>query len=68
MLSTNPEFHFQIKHIDVKFHLIRESISIMQLHIIYILIVEMTANAFNKNLLFPSFLKFRRMIGIGTGS
>ena len=63
-LSNNPEFHRRTKHIDVRFHWIREAVSMKQLQIIYIPTAEMAADGLTKSLPAPGFLEFRRMIGM----
>ncbi len=63
-LSNNPEFHRRTKHIDVRFHWIREAVSMKQLKIIYIPTAEMAADGLTKGLPAPGFLEFRRMIGM----
>ena len=67
-LSNNPEFHRRTKHIDVRFHWIREAVSIKKLNIVYIPTAEMAADGLTKGLPAPGFSDFRRMIGMGTGS
>ncbi len=67
-LSNNPEFHCRTKNIDVRFHWIREAVSMKQLQIIYIPTAEMAADGLIKSSPAPGFLEFRRIIGIGTGS
>ncbi len=67
-LSNNPEFHCRTKNIDVRFHWIREAVSMKQLNIVYIPTGEMAADGLTKSLPASGFLEFRRMIGIDTGS
>ena len=67
-LSNNPKFHRRTEHIDVRFHWIREAVSMKQLNIIYIPTAEMAADGLTKSLPASGFLEFRRMIGIDTGS
>ena len=63
-LANNPEFHRCTKHIDVRFHWIRDAGSLRQLEIIYIPTEKMAADGLTKALPAPAFLKFRRMIGM----
>ena len=63
-LSNNPEFHRRTKHIDVRFHWIREAVSMKQLQIIYIPTAEMAADGLTKALPASGFLEFWRMIGM----
>ncbi len=67
-LSNNSEFHRRTKHIDVRFHWIREEVSMKQLNIVYIPTAEMAADGLTKSLPASGFLEFRRKIGIDTGS
>ena len=67
-LSNNPEFHRCTKHIDVRFHQIREAVSMKQLNIVYIPKAEMAVDGLTKSLPASGFLEFRRIIGIDTGS
>ncbi len=67
-LSNNLKFHRRTKHIDVRFHWIREAVSMKQLNIVYIPRAEMAADDLTKSLPSSGFLEFRRMIGIDTGS
>ncbi len=49
-LSNNPEFHCRTKHIDLRFHWIREVVSMKQLNIVYIPKAEMAADSLTKSL------------------
>ncbi len=47
-LSNNPEFQRRTKHIDVRFHWIREAVLKRQLNIVHIPTAEMAADGFTK--------------------
>ena len=66
-LPNNPEFRCRTKHIDVRFHWIREAVSIKQFNIVYTPTAEMAVDNLTKGLPTPGFSEFRCMIGMCAG-
>lgn len=63
-LSHDPTFHSKVKHVDVRYHLIREYVESNQLTIPYVPSHANLADAFTKPLERKAFLKFRDIMGL----
>ncbi len=63
-LTENPEFHRKTKHIEVRWHWIREKVERKEIAISYISTKEMLADGLTKALSPKIFKDFRRMIGM----
>lgn len=63
-LVRNPEFHKRSKHIDVRYHFIREKYEEKQFKLEYISTNEMIADIFTKPLAKDRFVYFRSKMGI----
>lgn len=63
-LSKNPVFHGRSKHIDIKYHKIRELVARKQISIEYCSSDCQVADIFTKPLKTESFLKLKKAIGI----
>lgn len=64
MLAKNPEFHQKTKHINIKYHAIRESITAGQIELQHVGTEFMCADPLTKALYRPAFLKFIKAWGI----
>ena len=64
MLTANPEFHRQTKHIEVRHHWIRENVDSKGIAIIYISTKDMIADRLTKALDLKLFRAFWAMIGM----
>ena len=63
-LSKNPKDHSRTKHIDVKYHYVRESVENDIIGVVYCPTAEMTADTLTKGLSKPKFEKFREAMGV----
>jgi hypothetical protein len=63
-LTTNPAHHTRTKHISVPFHYAREQIQNGLIHMKYLPTLQMPADGLTKPLTGPSFVKFRKMLGL----
>lgn len=63
-LSKNPVFHGRSKHIDIRFHKIRELIAEKEVVIEYCPTEEQIADIFTKPLKIESFYKLKKMLGM----
>ena len=63
-LSKNPKNHSRTKHIDVKFHYVRESVDNGTIAVEYRPTAEMIADTLTKGLAKPKFEKFRNDMGV----
>jgi len=63
-LSKNPIFHGWSKHIDIRFHKIRELIAEEEVMIKYCPIEEQIVDIFTKPLKMESFYKLKKMLGM----
>ena len=63
-LTENPEFHRKTKHIEVRWHWIREKVERKEIAISYIPTKEMRADGLTKALSPKMFKDFRKMIGM----
>ncbi|KAH9697055.1 hypothetical protein KPL71_023445 [Citrus sinensis] len=66
-LSKNPIFHDRSKHIDTRYHFIRECIARKEVQIKYVKLQDQAADIFTKPLKKEDFVKFRSLLGV-TGS
>ena len=63
-LSKNPKNHSRTKHIDVKYHYVRESVDNGTIAVEYRPTAEMVADTLTKGLAKPKFEKFRNDMGV----
>ena len=63
-ISSNPVMEQRSKHIDIRYHYIRELIEDKKVEVFYISTDENPADLFTKNLGRIKFLKFRGMLGL----
>jgi hypothetical protein len=63
-LSRNPKDHSRTKHIDVKYHFVRENVEKEVIDVVYIPTAEMLADSLTKGLAKPKFEKFREAMGV----
>ena len=63
-ISSNPVTERRSKHIDIRYHYIRELIEDKKVEVFYISTDENPADLFTKNLGRIKFLKFRGMLGL----
>ncbi|KAH9726094.1 hypothetical protein KPL70_008130 [Citrus sinensis] len=66
-LSKNPVFHDRSKHIDTRYHFIRECIARKEVQIKYVKSQDQAADIFTKPLKQEDFVRFRSLLGV-TGS
>ncbi|KAH9669584.1 hypothetical protein KPL70_021844 [Citrus sinensis] len=66
-LSKNLVFHDRSKHIDTRYHFIRECIARKEVQIKYVKSQDQAANIFTKPLKQEDFVRFRSLLGV-TGS
>ena len=64
-LAKNPVFHAKTKHVDVKYHFIRELIEDKQLQLVKVHTTENPADLLTKGLPKTSFEQCRTLLGIG---
>jgi len=63
-LAKNPVFHQRTKHIDLRYHFIREKVEDKDINICYTPTSEMQADFLTKNLTRPLFEKHVKSIGL----
>ena len=63
-LVKNPEFHQRTKHIDIKYHFIREKHQDKEIEIVYTSTENQLADLFTKPLPTPRFNHLRKQIGV----
>ena len=63
-ISSNPVMERRSKHIDIRYHYIRELVEDKKVEVFYISTDENPADLFTKNLGRVKFLKFREMLGL----
>ena len=63
-LSENPMFHDQSKHIDIRYHFLRDCVQRGTIRLEYIQTDEQVANIFTKALCKHSSIKFRDKLGL----
>lgn len=62
--SGDPFFHFKMKHVDVRYHLIREYVNSNQIHVSYVNTKDNVADTFTKALGPKPFERLRRFMGL----
>lgn len=65
-LSKNPVLHGRSKHIDVKYHFLRDLAKNGTIDLIYCKSENQVADVFTKSLKLPAFQKLRELLGIST--
>ena len=65
MLAKNPVFHQKTKHIDVKYHFIREVLDDKLLELVKIHTDDNPADLFTKSLRAERFAHCRALMGVG---
>ena len=63
-ISDNPMFHDRSKHIDIRYHFLRDCVQRRTIRLEYIQTDEQVANIFPKALYRQSFVKFRDKLGL----
>jgi len=63
-LAKNPKHHARTKHIDIKYHFIRDAISEKKIQLDYCPTNEMIADILTKSLARPQFEKLRSGLGV----
>ena len=63
-LAHNPRDHPRTKHMDVKYHFIRDTIERKRMSVAYCRTNQMVADTFTKGLAKPAFEKLRRAMGV----
>ena len=64
MRITNPQYHGPAKHIDIKFHYIREQVEKKAIQLEYCESKNTVADMLTKAHLSSQFLKLREMLGV----
>ena len=63
-LSENPVFHDRSKHIDIRYHFLRDCVHMGTIKLEYIQTDEQVVDIFTKALCKQSFVKFRDKLGL----
>lgn len=63
-LAKNPVFHERSKHIDTRYHFIRECIAKKEMELIYVKTQDQVADIFTKSLKFEDFRRLRGRLGV----
>jgi hypothetical protein len=63
-IGSNPVQERRSKHIDIRYHYVRQLIEEKKIELFFVEGAENTADLFTKNLGAPKFLKFRGQLGL----
>ena len=63
-IAKNPQFHGRVKHINIKYHFLREQVNSNNIELKYCKTSEMIADMLTKGLSRIQFEKLRRMVGV----
>ena len=63
-LAINPQFHGRTKHIEIKYHFIRDQVEKDNIKLVYCRSEDMVADMLTKSLPSHQFIKLRQMAGI----
>lgn len=64
-ISKNPKYHGRTKHIDIKFHYVRDQVAHKSVKLMYCPSENMVADLFTKGLAENQFVKLRILAGVG---
>ena len=64
IMAKDPQFHGRSKHIDIKYHFIREQVTKRSLELKYCKSANMVADIITKGLTGEHFEKLRKMTGL----
>jgi len=67
-LAKNPVFHDRSKHIDTRYHYIRECVTKMDVQLEYVKTNDQVADIFTKPLKREDFIKMRNLLGVTKSS
>ena len=67
-LAENPEFHRRTKHIDIRYHWIRDAIGRKLITLEHISTREQAADGLTKALTVKAFQDFKKMVGMASGA
>ena len=65
-MTKNNQSHGRSKHVDIKYHFVREQVEQQTINILYCRSEEMTADIFTKGLAINQFKKLRTKLGMAT--
>ena len=63
-LAKNPVFHDRSKHIDTRYHYIREGVTKMDVELEYVKTNDQADDIFTKSLKREDFIKMRSLLGV----
>ena len=63
-LAKNPVFHDRSKHIDTRYHFIRECIARKEVQLEFVKSQDQVADIFTKPLKYDTFYKLRALLGV----
>ncbi|KAE8667942.1 hypothetical protein F3Y22_tig00112352pilonHSYRG00005 [Hibiscus syriacus] len=67
-LAKNPVFHDRSKHIDIRYHYIRECVARKDVEVEYVKLQDQVADIFTKPLTSKDFLRLRNLLGVTRSS
>lgn len=67
-LAENPKFHRRTKHIDIRYHWVRDAIHRNLITVEYVSTREQAADGLTKALTVKAFLEFKKMVGMASGA
>ena len=65
-VAKNPENHGRMKHLDLRFHWLRDKVATGRIEIIHLRTSDMPADILTKSLAKPKVLEMVKMLGLGT--
>ena len=65
-MAKNHQFHGRAKHIDIKFHFVREQVGVGNIELVYCKSENMVADVLTKGLAKNQFNKIRTLLGMMT--
>ena len=63
-MSKNPQFHGRAKHVDIKYHFVREQVTKGNIELKYCRTEDMIADMLTKDLIHAKFTRLRQMAGV----
>ena len=67
VLAKNRVFHERSKHIDVRYHFIREQVKENEVEVLHVKTIDQVGHIFTKPLKIDAFRKFKSLLGMIDG-
>ena len=63
-MTKNPQYHGRAKHVDIRYHFVRDHVDKGNVFIVFCPTSDMLADIFTKGLARAQFIKLRELVGL----